>query len=139
METLIRLSTAHAKARLSKNITIEDAQTAIELVQYAYFKRVLEKEKKKRRRRDSGVSSDGENNPANKKSKHAKNPQPGEPGHDPYAYDEDDETDDSHVDEAIRRVTRSQDQEKPFSQSVPTNTSSTSALQEISNNRYMFN
>ncbi|XP_023212953.1 zygotic DNA replication licensing factor mcm3-like, partial [Centruroides sculpturatus] len=52
LETLIRLSTAHAKARLSKNVELEDAQTAIELVQYAYFKKVIEKPKK-RQRRDS--------------------------------------------------------------------------------------
>lgn len=55
LETLIRLSTAHAKARMGKQVTVNDAQAAIELVQYAYFKKVLEKEKKKRRR-DSGVS-----------------------------------------------------------------------------------
>lgn len=50
LETLIRLSTAHAKLRLSVKVTVEDAQSAIELVQYAYFKKVLAKEKKKRRR-----------------------------------------------------------------------------------------
>lgn len=55
LETLIRLSTAHAKARMGKQVTINDAHAAIELVQFAYFKKVLEKEKKKRRR-DSGVS-----------------------------------------------------------------------------------
>ena len=33
LETLIRLSTAHAKARLSKTVDREDAETAIELVQ----------------------------------------------------------------------------------------------------------
>lgn len=41
LETLIRLATAHAKARLSRTVDIEDAQTAIELVQYAIFKRVI--------------------------------------------------------------------------------------------------
>merc|ERR1719381_41077 len=50
LETLIRLSTAHAKARLSKEVTAEDAEAAIELIQFAYFKKVLEKEKKKRRK-----------------------------------------------------------------------------------------
>lgn len=55
LETLIRLSTAHAKARMGKQVTVGDAQAAIELVQFAYFKKVLEKEKKKRRR-DSGAS-----------------------------------------------------------------------------------
>merc|ERR1711881_131610 len=49
LETLIRLSTAHAKARLSKTVDAVDAETAIELVQFAYFKKVLAKDKKKRR------------------------------------------------------------------------------------------
>lgn len=50
LETLIRLSTAHAKARMSKSVTVTDAKAAIGLVQYATFKKVLEKEKRKRRR-----------------------------------------------------------------------------------------
>ena len=37
---MIRLSTAHAKARLSKNVEIVDAQAAVELIQFAYFKKV---------------------------------------------------------------------------------------------------
>ena len=40
LETLIRLSTAHAKCRLSFKITQDDAHAAIELVQFAYFKKV---------------------------------------------------------------------------------------------------
>ena len=40
LETLIRLSTAHAKARLSRHVEAEDAEVAIELVDYAYFKKV---------------------------------------------------------------------------------------------------
>ncbi|KAH8236191.1 hypothetical protein KR026_005067 [Drosophila bipectinata] len=57
LETLIRLSTAHARARMSKSVTIDDAQAAIELVQFAYFKKVLEKERGKRRR-NSGSSDE---------------------------------------------------------------------------------
>lgn len=40
LETLIRLSTAHAKARLSRTVDVEDAEAAIEMVSYAYFKKV---------------------------------------------------------------------------------------------------
>ncbi|KAF5304351.1 hypothetical protein FQA39_LY09730 [Lamprigera yunnana] len=50
LETLIRIATAHAKTRMSRTVDSVDAYAAIELVQYAYFKKVLEKEKRKRRR-----------------------------------------------------------------------------------------
>lgn len=62
LETLIRLSTAHARARMSKEVTIDDAHSAIELVQFAYFKKVLEKERGNKRRRNGGGSSDEEEN-----------------------------------------------------------------------------
>lgn len=131
---MIRLATAHAKARLSNKVTEEDAQAAIELVQYAYFKRVLEK--KKRRRRDSGVSSEdeAENDGAEegpKRKMKKTNPAPGEPGHDPYAWDDDGEEDDSHVDEAIKRHTRSQREPEPATPS----TSAETVLQEITPQR----
>ncbi|XP_046397825.1 DNA replication licensing factor Mcm3 [Ischnura elegans] len=60
LETLIRLSTAHARSRLSRSIEMEDALAAIELVQYAYFKKVLEKEKKKRKRNDAEDSQESQ-------------------------------------------------------------------------------
>ncbi|OXU23680.1 hypothetical protein TSAR_010687 [Trichomalopsis sarcophagae] len=115
LETLIRLSTAHAKARLSKNVTKEDARAAIALVQYAYFKKVLDKDKK-RRRKDSEADSDVEDEleEAHRKPKRTKkqNPPPGEPGHDPYAYDEDDD-DYSHVDQVVEQVMRDQHEPLP--------------------------
>lgn len=57
---MIRLATAHAKARMSRTVTAEDAEAAIELVQYAYFKKVLEKQKKKRRRESAADDDDDE-------------------------------------------------------------------------------
>uniref|UniRef100_UPI00398EE637 DNA replication licensing factor MCM3 n=1 Tax=Pristiophorus japonicus TaxID=55135 RepID=UPI00398EE637 len=59
LETLIRLSTAHAKARMSKTIDLQDSEAAVELVQFAYFKKVLEKEKK-RRKAESDVETEEE-------------------------------------------------------------------------------
>uniref|UniRef100_A0A8C2IH28 DNA replication licensing factor MCM3 n=1 Tax=Cyprinus carpio TaxID=7962 RepID=A0A8C2IH28_CYPCA len=41
LETLIRLSTAHAKARMSKVVELVDTEVAVELVQFAYFKKLI--------------------------------------------------------------------------------------------------
>lgn len=60
LETLIRLSTAHARARLSKVISADDAHSAIELVQFAYFKRVLEKQRKKKKTDDGEGEDEGD-------------------------------------------------------------------------------
>lgn len=104
LETLIRLSTAHAKARLSVKVEAEDADAAIEMVQYAYFKKVVQRQKKSARNAEAGgdnsadEQTDSESTPAPSKRKRAvaadgddhpqkaKRPKtkPGDEGHDPY-------------------------------------------------------
>uniref|UniRef100_A0A673I249 DNA replication licensing factor MCM3 n=1 Tax=Sinocyclocheilus rhinocerous TaxID=307959 RepID=A0A673I249_9TELE len=60
LETLIRLSTAHAKARMSKVVELVDTDVAVELVQFAYFKKVLEKERKRSRNGEQDAASEEE-------------------------------------------------------------------------------
>lgn len=77
LETLIRLSTAHAKARLSSRVEERDAQVAESILRFAMFKEVLEDERRKRRKlatfddddddeedESSDSDSDGEEQPA---------------------------------------------------------------------------
>lgn len=91
LETLIRLSTAHAKARMSKAIELEDSEVAVELVQYAYFKKVLEKEKKRsRKEHDSGSEEEEDEEAGTQRSERAqrKRVRRGSQGSEPYSpYD----------------------------------------------------
>lgn len=50
LETLIRLSTAHAKARLSTTIEDRDAKAAAEVLRFAMFQEVIKAKKTKRRK-----------------------------------------------------------------------------------------
>lgn len=50
LETLIRLSTAHAKARLSNKVEEKDAKVAEEILRFALFKEVIVTERRKKRR-----------------------------------------------------------------------------------------
>lgn len=65
LETLIRLATAHAKARLSNTVDERDAKIAESVLRFALFKEVVEVERRKRRRVNSrspeaGAGSDSE-------------------------------------------------------------------------------
>ncbi|KAI4190625.1 MAG: hypothetical protein L6R41_000636, partial [Letrouitia leprolyta] len=58
LETLIRLATAHAKARLSHRVEERDAEAAEAILRYALFKEVIEDERKKRRKVNRAEISD---------------------------------------------------------------------------------
>ncbi|KAL8688263.1 MAG: hypothetical protein Q9218_005783 [Villophora microphyllina] len=60
LETLIRLSTAHAKARLSHRVEERDAEAAEAILRFALFKEVIEDERKKRRKVNRIEVSDNE-------------------------------------------------------------------------------
>jgi DNA replication licensing factor MCM3 len=65
LETLIRLSTAHAKARLSNRVETKDAEAAEQILRFALFKEVVEDERRKRRKRthrpdDDAMSTDSD-------------------------------------------------------------------------------
>lgn len=47
---MIRLSTAHAKARLSETVDDRDAKAAAEVLRYAMFQEVIKPKKTKRRK-----------------------------------------------------------------------------------------
>ncbi|KAJ7462807.1 MCM2/3/5 family-domain-containing protein [Mycena galericulata] len=62
LETLIRLATAHAKARLSPKVEEADAKEAEVIMRFALFKEVPKRERRKKRKLNTGGASrdDGE-------------------------------------------------------------------------------
>ncbi|XP_069692646.1 DNA replication licensing factor Mcm3 [Periplaneta americana] len=113
LETLIRLSTAHAKARLSRSVDIEDAQAAIELVQFAYFKKVLEKEKKRRREGETNEASEDDSESEEHQRKKSKRDsdrprrKPGDESYDPYDWDSEEEREEGGKKHKTRSTTSS--------------------------------
>ncbi|WAR16668.1 MCM3Z-like protein [Mya arenaria] len=121
--TMIRLATAHAKCRLSKTVDLKDAEAAVELIEYAYFKKVEKKQKKRRHSdgEDTGESSQEEEESSQKdkpkkKKREVRERRParkeGEEGYDPYDFDEDEaaSADEGQTDKP-RRKPRSQETE----------------------------
>ncbi|KAI9816225.1 MAG: MCM DNA helicase complex subunit [Pycnora praestabilis] len=77
LETLIRLSTAHAKARLSSRVEERDALAAESILRFALFKEVVEDERRKRRKVSRGVpdeASSGESSDSDDDDDNAQQP-----------------------------------------------------------------
>ncbi|KTW31417.1 hypothetical protein T552_00061 [Pneumocystis carinii B80] len=62
LETLIRLSTAHAKVRLSQKVEEKDAYVAEEILRYSLFKEIVKDERRKRRRLQKTQDSESDDN-----------------------------------------------------------------------------
>ena len=58
LETLIRLASAHAKARLSNRVEEKDAEVAESVLRFALFKEVVEDERRKRRKTRRSPNAD---------------------------------------------------------------------------------
>lgn len=120
LETLIRLSTAHARARMSKIVTKEDALAAIELIEYAVFEEVTKKEKKRRRvdgsdgegGRDSGTEdmddnddNNGSGSPRSKRSRRRS-------GNSGDQYDIENENDTEEANVTLRELRRAANRDR---------------------------
>ncbi|XP_049612433.1 DNA replication licensing factor MCM3 [Syngnathus scovelli] len=117
LETLIRLSTAHAKARISKVVEIEDSEVAVELVQFAYFKKVLEKEKKRSRKQHASGSDEEEaeeeastQQSQRSQTKRARRGSQGSEPYSPYDFSEEQEVPEIQA-SAGKKAKRTQEQE----------------------------
>jgi hypothetical protein len=60
LETLIRLATAHAKARLSQKVEEKDAKAASDILRFAMFKEVIDKNEQAKRRKVMASDSEDE-------------------------------------------------------------------------------
>lgn len=118
LETLIRLSTAHAKARMSKAVELQDSEVAVELVQFAYFKKVLEKEKKRsRQERDSGSEEEEDEEVSTQRSQKTqrKRGRHGSQGSEPYSpYDFSEEQEVPEIQAGTPKPAKPQRDEEPM-------------------------